>query len=89
MNIDVIIALLSDVFYTVLIILLPILGVSLIFGVILSVFQAATSLQEMTLTFVPKIVLTGIAIIVMLPFMADKMISFTYQVFDMMIAALK
>lgn len=89
MNIDVVIALLSDVFYTVLIILVPILGVSLIFGVLLSVFQAATSLQEMTLTFVPKIVLTGVAIIIMLPFMADKMISFTHQIFDMMIAALK
>jgi len=89
MNLEMIIALLSDVFYTVLIILLPILGVSLIFGILLSIFQAATSLQEMTLTFVPKIILTGIAIIVMMPFMADKMIAFTNQIFDMMIAALK
>lgn len=89
MSIDLVISLLSDVFYTVLIILLPILGVSLIFGLILSVFQAATSLQEMTLTFVPKIILTGIAIIIMLPFMADRMIAFTHRVFEMMITAIK
>ncbi|MFA8341683.1 MAG: flagellar biosynthetic protein FliQ [Rhodothermaceae bacterium] len=89
MNVDVVIALLSDVFYTVLIILLPILGVSLVFGILLSVFQAATSLQEMTLTFVPKIILTGVAIILMMPFMADKMIAFTHQIFDMMLAVLK
>ncbi len=89
MNIDLVISLLSEVFYTVLIILIPILGVSLVFGLLLSVFQAATSLQEMTLTFVPKIVLTGIAIIIMLPFMADKMISFTYKVFDMIVAVLQ
>lgn len=89
MNIDLIISLLSEVFYTVLIILTPILGVSLVFGVLLSVFQAATSLQEMTLTFVPKIILTGVAIIIMLPFMADKMIAFTYKIFDMIVAVLQ
>lgn len=89
MNIDMVIALLSDVFYTVLIILLPILGVSLVFGILLSVFQAATSLQEMTLTFVPKIILTGVAIILMMPFMADKMIAFTNHIFNMMITVLK
>lgn len=89
MSVDLVISLLSDVFYTVLIILLPILGVSLIFGVLLSLFQAATSLQEMTLTFVPKIILTGIAIILLLPFMADKMIAFTIKVFNLMLTAIK
>lgn len=89
MSIDLVISLLSDVFYTVLIILLPILGVSLIFGVLLSLFQAATSLQEMTLTFVPKIILTGIAIILLLPFMADKMIAFTIKIFNIMLTAIK
>lgn len=89
MTIDLVISLLTDVFYTVLIILLPILGVSLIFGLLLSIFQAATSLQEMTLTFVPKIILTGLAIILLMPFMADKMISFTHKIINMMLAALK
>lgn len=83
MTVDLVISLLSEVFYTVIIILLPILGVSLIIGILLSIFQAATSIQEMTLTFVPKIIITAIAIIIMLPFMADKILSFTIRIFSM------
>ena len=89
MTVELVIELLTNVFYTVLIILLPILGVSLIFGVLLSIFQAATSIQEMTLTFVPKIILTGIAIIVMLPFMADQMITITVDIFKMFVTILQ
>lgn len=89
MNIDIVTDLLSQCFYTVLIILLPILGVSLIVGLIISIFQAATSLQEMTLTFVPKIIITAITLVLMLPFMADKMMSFTIKVFNMFTTAVK
>lgn len=80
---ELIVQLLTDVFYTTLIILLPILGVSLIVGIIISIFQAATSIQEMTLTFVPKIIITAIAIILLLPWIMDKMISFTLNIFNM------
>lgn len=83
MNVDLVISLLTEVFYTVLIILLPIMGASLILGIIISIFQAATSIQEMTLTFVPKIIVTGITIIIMLPYIADKMISITHRIFDL------
>ena len=72
---ELIIQVLTDVFYTVFIILLPILGVSLIVGIIISIFQAATSIQEMTLTFVPKIIFTAVVIILLLPWIMDKMIS--------------
>ena len=89
MTLELVIDLLSETFYTVLIILLPILGVSLVVGIIISIFQAATSIQEMTLTFVPKIIITAIAIVVMLPFMADKMISFTLKIFDMITVVIK
>ncbi|MCF8240179.1 MAG: flagellar type III secretion system protein FliQ [Melioribacteraceae bacterium] len=83
MNVDLVISLLTEVFYTVLIILLPILGASLVLGIVISIFQAATSIQEMTLTFVPKIVITGLTIIIMLPFIADKLISITHKIFDL------
>jgi len=89
MTLELVIDLLSETFYTVLIILLPILGVSLVVGIIISIFQAATSIQEMTLTFVPKIIITAIAIVVMLPFMADKMIAFTHKIFDMITVVIK
>jgi len=83
MTVELVTEILTDAFYTVLIILLPILGVSLIVGIILSIFQAATSIQEMTLTFVPKIIITGIAIILMLPFMIEKIIGITHKIFNL------
>jgi flagellar biosynthetic protein FliQ len=89
MTLDIVIQLISEAFYTVLIVLLPVLGVSLIFGIIISIFQAATSIQEMTLTFVPKIILTAIAIVITLPFMADKVISLTYKIFNIMETVIK
>ena len=89
MNLDLVITLLSDVFFDVLLILAPILGVGLVIGVIISIFQAATSIQEMTLTFVPKIVITVVAVILMLPFMADKLIATTHRVFNLFITLLQ
>ncbi|NLT50065.1 MAG: flagellar type III secretion system protein FliQ [Ignavibacteria bacterium] len=89
MNLELVISLLTEVFYDVLLILLPILGVGLVIGVIISIFQAATSIQEMTLTFVPKIVITIIAVVVMMPFIADKLISMTHKVFNLIVTVLQ
>ncbi|MFZ5426270.1 MAG: flagellar biosynthesis protein FliQ [Thermodesulfobacteriota bacterium] len=58
---------------------LPMLAVSLVVGVVLSVLQAATQIQEMTLTFVPKIIAMFVAIIVAFPWLMDKMIVFTRE----------
>ncbi|MBL1212538.1 MAG: flagellar biosynthetic protein FliQ [Ignavibacteriae bacterium] len=86
---DLIIELLTDVFFTSFLILLPILGVSLIVGLIISIFQATTSIQEMTLTFVPKILITAIAIIVSLPWMMDKLITMTLRIFELITTVIK
>jgi len=83
MTIDLVVELLTELFYTIMIVLLPILGTSLIIGLILSIFQAATSIQEMTLTFVPKIIITAIVIILLLPFIADKLTRMATKVFTM------
>lgn len=83
MTVDLVISLLSELFYTTILVLLPILGVSLVVGIALSIFQAATSIQEMTLTFVPKIIITAITLIVLLPFIADKVITLTLKIFTM------
>ncbi|MCL4547490.1 MAG: flagellar biosynthetic protein FliQ [Bacteroidetes bacterium] len=80
---ELIIQILKDVFYTTFIILLPILGVSLIVGIFISIFQAATSIQEMTLTFVPKLIVTAIVIIILLPWIVDKMVAITLRMFTM------
>ncbi|MFA3783853.1 flagellar biosynthesis protein FliQ [Melioribacteraceae bacterium 4301-Me] len=86
---ELVIEILTDAFYTVFIILLPILGVSLIVGIIISIFQAATSIQEMTLTFVPKILFTAVVIILLLPWIMDKMISITVRIFNLLTTVVK
>ena len=60
---------------------LPMLGVGLGVGVVVSVLQAATQIQEMTLTFVPKIIAVFLALLISFPWIMDKMISFTQDVF--------
>ncbi|GBD88088.1 flagellar biosynthetic protein FliQ [bacterium BMS3Abin03] len=84
-----VIEILTEVFYTSFLVLLPVLGLSLIVGIIISIFQAATSIQEMTLTFVPKIMVTALAIIFFMPWMLDKVISLTVRIFTMINTVIK
>jgi flagellar biosynthetic protein FliQ len=56
---------------------LPILGISLLVGLVISVFQATTQVQEMTLTFVPKIVAVLVALVVFMPWLLSKLVDFT------------
>lgn len=60
---------------------LPMLGVGLTVGVIISILQAATQIQEMTLTFVPKIIAVFLALLISFPWIMDKMIVFTRDIF--------
>ena len=66
---------------TVLIIASPLLGFALITGVLISIFQAVTQIQEMTLTFVPKILAVLLAAIVFAPWMLRIIINFTSTLF--------
>ena len=63
----------------------PILLLALVVGLAVSLFQALTQIQEMTLTFVPKIVVIGGAMILLLPFMLTTLIGFTHTLFDRII----
>ena len=60
---------------------LPMLGVGLIVGVSVSIIQAATQIQEMTLSFIPKIVSIFVALLLSFPWIMDKMITYTRDVF--------
>jgi flagellar biosynthetic protein FliQ len=71
-----------EAFYTMLIVAAPILVVSLIVGLVISVLQAATSVQEVTLTFVPKIIAIAIVLVLTLPWMMDIMTTFTIDLFS-------
>jgi flagellar biosynthetic protein FliQ len=59
----------------------PFLLAGLAVGLIVSVFQAATNIQEQTLTFIPKIVATGVVVAVGGPWMLDQIVSYTQQLF--------
>jgi flagellar biosynthetic protein FliQ len=64
-----------------LIIALPMLGIGMIVGIFVSVIQAATQIQEMTLTMVPKIVAIFLALLIAFPWIMDKMVSYTTNLF--------
>ncbi|MCX6139018.1 MAG: flagellar biosynthesis protein FliQ [Ignavibacteriales bacterium] len=70
-----------EAFFTMLLLSAPVLLVSLVVGLLISVFQAATSVQEFTLTFVPKLVAVAAIIVIMLPWMIDLMVAFTTNLF--------
>lgn len=59
----------------------PIMVVALVAGLIVALFQALTSIQEMTLTFVPKILLVFLTLILIMPWMADQLSSLTHELY--------
>ena len=62
-----------DAIYTLIIVSAPLMLVGLIVGVVISLLQALTQIQEMTLVFVPKILAMFVALLLALPFMADAL----------------
>lgn len=62
----------------------PIMTAGLLIGLVIALFQALTTIQEMTLTFVPKILVVFVSLILFLPFMMTTLIEFAQQLFDKM-----
>lgn len=60
----------------------PMLLVGLFVGLAISVFSAVTQIQEMTLTFVPKIVVVFLALLFSLPWIIEKLTTFTIHLFS-------
>jgi flagellar biosynthetic protein FliQ len=59
---------------------LPVLGIGLIVGVVVSVLQAATQIQEMTLTFVPKILSILVGLLFLLPWIMHQVMGFAIEI---------
>ncbi|MBK5251284.1 MAG: flagellar biosynthesis protein FliQ [Peptostreptococcaceae bacterium] len=70
-----------DALTTVLLTAGPVLMAALLVGLIVSIFQATTQIQEQTLTFVPKIVAVFFTIMITGPYMLSKLTDFTTQMF--------
>jgi flagellar biosynthesis protein FliQ len=81
MTTDMIVGLMAETIKITLLISAPMLMVGLVVGVLISLFQAVTQIQEMTLVFVPKIVAVMVALLAALPWMMSLMISFTQNIF--------
>lgn len=77
MTVDAVIDIARNALYIILKVSLPILLVSLIVGLAISIFQTVTSIQEQTLTFVPKVICVFVALMLMGSWMMTTMVEFT------------
>lgn len=82
---DTYVELASEALWLILILSLPPLLASLAVGLVVSLLQALTQVQEQTLTFVPKMIATIIALILSANWILDQVIAFTKKLFDMML----
>ena len=81
MNESVVLGLARESLTTALMIAAPILGASLVIGVVVSIIQAATQVNEMTLTFVPKLIGGFVVMLLFGPCMMQTLVSFSAGLF--------
>jgi flagellar biosynthesis protein FliQ len=77
MKSDLAIQLLADVLWNALLISAPLLGVTLIVGLLVSVLQVVTQVQEMSLTYIPKIIASVIVLVIFGPWMLKRLLAFS------------
>jgi flagellar biosynthetic protein FliQ len=73
---DLALKLTADLFWTGLLVSLPVLGLTMLAGLVISILQAVTQVQEMSLSFVPKLLVAGAAIIAFGPWMLRRLCNF-------------
>ncbi|OHD71550.1 MAG: flagellar biosynthetic protein FliQ [Spirochaetes bacterium RBG_16_49_21] len=78
-----ILTIMRDSIMAILIVSAPLLGVAMIVGLIISIFQTTTSLQEQTLTFVPKIIAIFAVLIIFGAWMIRTLVNYTNHIFMM------
>lgn len=78
-----IISILKDAIQTGLMVAAPILLISLVVGLIISIFQATTQIQEQTLTFVPKLIAAAVVGLIAGPWMLHTVVNFTERIFSL------
>ncbi len=77
MTVEMINGITTEMFKTVLYVAGPPLIVGLVVGLLIGFFQTVTQIQEFTLTFVPKMLFVFACLFIMMPWMSDKLITFT------------
>ena len=82
MNNQQVVDLILSLLYITVEISLPLLGVAMIIGLLVSIFQAATQINESTLSFLPKIAAMIIVLIILSPWMIRKLNDYTHMVYE-------
>lgn len=82
MTLDVVKEISSEVFKTILFVSGPALLVSMLVGLVISLFQAVTQIQEFTLTFVPKIIAVFLCLFIFFPWISRVLITFTTDLIE-------
>jgi flagellar biosynthetic protein FliQ len=83
MTIDMAVNLTSDMFKITILVGGPVILITFIVGLLISIFQAATQINEMTITFVPKIIAAVIGLIIFGSWMTTKLVDYTKEVLMM------
>jgi flagellar biosynthesis protein FliQ len=79
---DLALRMLADMFWTGLLVCLPVLGLTMLVGLAISILQVVTQVQEASLTFVPKLVTAAMALVVFGPWILRQLASFTKQLWS-------
>ncbi|HMA62872.1 MAG TPA: flagellar biosynthetic protein FliQ [bacterium] len=82
MNEDYVIFIARETIKTAIYILAPILGAGLITGIVVSLFQTVTSIKEQTMTLIPKMAAVALAIVLLMPWYLDVILTFTQNIFE-------
>lgn len=82
---ETVIAIAEEGIWAVILISGPLLLIALVVGLIVSIFQATTQIQEQTLAFIPKIVAVLVGIVIFGPWMLSHMLSYTNNIFNNLI----
>lgn len=80
---ELVVEIIKKAFWTAILVAGPTLVVSLLVGLAISIVQAATSIQEYTLTFVPKVLAIALILIFLWPWTTEVLLSFTRELFNL------
>lgn len=82
MHADLALRMLGDLFWTGMLVCLPVLGLTMLVGLLVSVLQVVTQIQEMSLTFVPKLVTAAVSLLVFGPWILRTLTAFSTRLWS-------
>ena len=82
MHADLALRMLGDLFWTGMLVCLPVLGLTMVVGLLVSVLQVVTQVQEMSLTFIPKLATAAISLVVFGPWILRTLTAFSTRLWS-------